>query len=128
MGMNLALGLFTTGVGISSAGLQSKHDKDMVSLEYKSDLEDIRRREFEQEQIKGVAKAFSENAGVKHTSGSTAQGYLDTMNYQFKKELDFMKAYAEEARQLGNEAAGLRKFSNILNSISGGLSMFGDKS
>lgn len=128
MSFNLAFGLFKTGVGLAGAGLQADHEKELTELSYESDQEDIRRREFEQDTIKGAAKAMSENAGVLHTSGSTAQGYLDTMEYQFGKELQFMKDYAERARQLGHDATGLRKMSNIFDSLAGGAStMFGGK-
>lgn len=124
MSANLALGLFTTGVKLFGAGEQSKHEKEMIELEYKSDLEDIRRREFEQQQIRGTAKALSEASGVLHSGGSSAQGYLDTMDFQFKKEIDFMKAYAEEARRLGREGVSLRKTANILGAFSSGMSIY----
>ena len=125
MSADLALGLFSTGMKLFGVGAQSKHDKERVELEYQSDLEDIRRREFEQTQIRGTAKAYSEASGVLHSGGSSAQGYLDTMDYQFKKEIDFMKTYAEEARRLGREGASLRKTAGILNAFSSGIGMFG---
>lgn len=125
MSAMLALGLFSTGIKLFGAGEQSRHDKAMVELQYKSDLEDIRRREFEQQQIRGTGKAYSEAAGVLHSGGSSAQGYLNTMDYQFKKEIDFMKSYAEEARKLGRDAAALRKTSNVLDAFSMGLSIWG---
>ena len=125
MSAALALGLFTTGVKLFGVDQQSDYEKDVADLEYKSNLEDIRRRQFEQYQIRGTAKAFSEASGVKHSGGSSAQGYLDTMDYQFKKEIEFMKSYAEEARRLGYEGASLRKQAGILNALSSGMNIMG---
>jgi hypothetical protein len=124
MSAGLALGLFSTGMKLFGAGEQSKADKARIELEYKSDLEDIRRRQFEQQQIRGTGKAYTEAAGVLHSGGSSAQGYLDTMDYQFKKELDFMKSYAEEARRLGRKQSSIDKTSNILSAFSSGLSIW----
>jgi hypothetical protein len=128
MGMNLALGMFSAGVGIMGAKRQGEFDERSVEMEYKSDMEDIRRRAFEQEEILGFTKAFSQNAGVRHTGGSTAQGYVSSMESEFTKELTFMRKYAEEARRLGMESAESRQLTNILNSISGGMGIAGARS
>lgn len=125
MSAGLAMGLFTAGMSIWGAGKQAAHEKDIADLEYKSDLEDIRRRDFEQQQIKGQAKAFSEASGVLHSGGSTAQGYLNTMESQFKRELEFMKKYAEESRRLGYEGASLRKTANVFDALGAGFSVYG---
>jgi hypothetical protein len=121
MSAGLALGLFSAGVGFMGAKRQGDFDKEVVDLEYKSDMEDIRRKQFEQEQILGITKAFSQNAGVLHSGGSTAQGYVSTMESEFTKELKFMRSYAEEARRLGKESAEMRELTNILNSFSSGM-------
>lgn len=113
------------GAGISGANDQKDIDKDRVELEFLSDLEDIRRREFEQQSIQGTAKAFSENAGVLHSGGSTAQGFLNTMATQFSKEIKFMRDYAYEARSLGNRAATLKHRAGIMNSLSEGVNSMG---
>jgi len=119
--MSKALGMFQMGTGIVGAGYQKDIDDDRVELEYKSNLEDIRRKKFEHQTIQGTAKAFSENSGVLHSGGSTAQGFLDTMADQFAREIDFMRNFAMESRKLGHDASGLRRNASVLGSISRGI-------
>lgn len=117
----IAVGVFTAGAGLWGASKQEQLDEDKVQLSYQDNLEKIRRRGFTQEQIKGQAKARSEHSGVLHRAGSTPQGYVDVMTSEFKKELDWMKKYAEEARRLGMESAHLKKTAASINAISSGI-------
>lgn len=117
----IALGLGQAIGGIWGAGKQKDVDKQQSELAYLDNLEKIRRRKFQQEQTQGTAKAFSEVAGVLHTGGSTAQGVLDTMASEFKKELDWMQKFANEARRLGIKTADVRAQTNIFRAITSGL-------
>lgn len=119
---SVAAGLFSTGAGLFGASGQRGADKEQVDLAYKDNLEKIRRREFEQEQTFGQAQAFSQNAGVRHTGGSTAQGFLDTMSFEFKKELDWMKEFANKSRSSGMDRANINYSTNVMGAIKGGLS------
>ena len=125
----IAVGVFTAGAGIWGASKQEQLDEDRVELSYKDNLEKIRRRAFTQEQVRGQAKARSENAGVRHTAGSTPRGYVDVMTSEFKKELDWMKKFAKEARRLGMEGAHLKataaKMNAIKSGIDSGMSIYG---
>lgn len=116
-----AMGIFDAVSGIFGSNKQKKADEARTQLGYEDNLEKIRRREFTQEQTKGEAKAFSENAGVLHTGGSTAQGTLDTMSREFKYELDWMKQYAERAKSLGLQSASVTASGNRANSVSSGI-------
>ena len=77
----------------------------------------------------GKAKARSETAGVRHTAGSTPQGYMQTITSEFKKELTWMKAYAEKARELGLQQSALerkeRQFNLIKDSAELGAQLWG---
>jgi len=117
----IALGLAQAIGGIWGAGRQKKADKQSTELAYLDNLEKIRRREFEQEQTKGAAKAFSETAGVLHVGGSTAQGVLDTMASEFKKELDWMERFAKEARRIGIKVADVQAQTSTYRSVTGGV-------
>lgn len=119
--MSMGLGLFQMGSGIAGAGYQKDIDRDLVELAYKSDQEDIRRREFDQQGTQGIAKAFSENAGVLHSGGSTAQGFLNTMAEQFTREINFMKKFAEESRYLGRKQASLKHRSGVMGALTSGM-------
>lgn len=100
-----ALGI-VGGIGkLWGASAQKNLEKDRVGLQYEDNLEKIRRREFTQEQTKGTAQARSQASGVRHTGGSTAQGYLDTMSREFKYELDRMKRFASMGKSLGLRSA-----------------------
>lgn len=121
-GAAAALGLFSAGVGLFGASEQAKVDKDRVQLAYEDSLEKIRRRGFTQQQVLGQAKARSQASGVLHTGGSTAQSTIDVMSQQFKRELDWMKRYAAQARRLGMKGADVNKLANQLGAIGGGLS------
>lgn len=123
MGAAAALGLFSAGVGLFGASMQYGVDKDRVELAFEDNLEKIRRRGFDQRQVLGEAKARSQNAGVLHTkgSGSTAQGVIDMMSQEFKKELDWMKYYGNRARALGLRGASISKLTNQMSAIGGGL-------
>jgi hypothetical protein len=121
MGAAIAIGVFTAGAGLWGADAQEELDHDRVELAYKDNLEKIRRRGFTQEATKGKAKARSENAGVRHTAGSTPQGYMDVITSEFKKELDWMKKYAKEARRLGLDQAHLDRKIGGINAISSGI-------
>ncbi len=123
MGAAAALGLFSAGMGLFGASMQHGVEKDRVNLAFEDNLEKIRRRGFTQETILGQAKARSQASGVLHTkgSGSTAQGVLDTMSKEFKKELDWMKYYGNRARKLGMRTADVNLLSNQLGAIGGGF-------
>jgi hypothetical protein len=120
----LGMGILNLAGGLFGSSKQKKVDKAAAELTYRSNLEDIRRREFEQEQIKGTAKAFSENAGVLHSGGSSAQQFLDTMASEFSREINFMREYATQARRLGLKEASLRAQTGAFNAISGGISTY----
>lgn len=120
----IGMGILNFGAGLFGSGKQKKVDKAAAELTYRSNMEDIRRREFEQEQIKGTAKAFSENAGVLHSGGSSAQQFLDTMANEFTKEIRFMREYATQARVLGLKEASLRAQTGAFNALSGGLQTY----
>ncbi len=124
-GAAAAVGIFTFGAGLWGADAQSQVEKDQVELSYQDNLEKIRRRGFTMEQTKGQAKARSENSGVLHTPGSTAQGFVDVMSSEFKKELDWMNKYAKEAKRLGMDSANLNRKIGGLNAFSSGLSAAG---
>lgn len=119
-----AVGIGQALFGIGGAKKQKKVDQAQTMLTFRDTLEKIRRREFEIEQTKGTAKAFSETAGVLHTGGSTAQVFLDTMATEFQKELDWMREYAVEAQKLGMKSADVSYRTNLLRSVSGGLSTY----
>lgn len=117
----IALGLAQAWGGIWGAGKQKDVDKAQVELAYQDNLEKIRRRKFQQEQVQGAAKAFSETAGVLHSGGSTAQGVLDTMAGEFKKEIDWMVKFGTEARRIGHKAASIRGKTGTFQAITGGV-------
>jgi hypothetical protein len=98
-----------------------EYDKAQVQLAYEDNLEKIRRRRFEQRQVEGAAKAFSETAGVTHHGGSTAQGVLDTMAREFKFEIDWMREFGERAREVGLEAARVRAKTSMFGAVTGGI-------
>ena len=116
-----AVGIFTFGAGLWGADKQHELEKERALLGYEDNLEKIRRRGYTQEQIKGQTKARSENAGVLHTAGSTPKGYVDAMASEFKKELDWMKEYAERAKRLGVESANVNRKIGGLNAFSDGV-------
>ncbi len=116
-----ALGFTQAFLQIGEAGRQKTVDKAQTELSYLDNLEKIRRRKFEQEQTQGTALAFSEASGVRHTGGSTAQGFLDTMAGEFKKELDWMQKFADEARRLGHKRASVAHRTNVAGAITGGI-------
>jgi len=64
---------------------------------------------------------LTEASGVRHTGGSTAQGFLDVMAGEFRKELDWMSQYAERSRALGMKRANVAHTTGIFNAISGGI-------
>ena len=117
----IAMGVFSFAGGLFGASEQKQIEKERARLTYKDNLEKIRRRDFEMEATKGTAKAFSENAGVLHTPGSTPQGFMDTMSSEFKKELDWMKEYAVKARELGMDAASANFKANMFGALTGGV-------
>lgn len=118
--VSAAIGIGSAILGIGGANRQKGVDKQQVELAYADNLEKIRRREFTQEQTMGTAVAFGENAGVLRSGGSTAQATLDVMASEFKKELDWMKQYAQRAKQLGIKSANVRGRTNMLGAITGG--------
>lgn len=124
-----AIGIGKAITGLLGAHKQRDIEKDRVQLGYEDNLEKIRRRAFQQQTVQGAAQAFSQNAGVLHSGGSTAQGFLDTMSSEFKKELDWMKKYAKTARSLGMKSANLAHRIGSLNAITGGaqtgMSLYG---
>jgi hypothetical protein len=122
--LGVGLGLLNFGIGLFGASQQKGIDKEQVGLEYRSNLEDIRRRRFEQRQTIGATKALSETAGVLHTPGSTAQTYIDVMTGEFKQELDFMKFYAERAKKLGMRQAKLNFETGVFGAASAGLQTY----
>lgn len=120
----VAMGIASFASGLFGSSKQKKIDKAAAELTYKSNLEEIRRRQFEQEQIKGTAKAFSEASGVEHTGGSSAQQFLDTMANEFRKEITWMREYAMQARVLGLKEASLRAQTGAFNALQGGLQTY----
>jgi hypothetical protein len=116
-----ALGIAKAVGGLWGAGKQKEVDKAQVQLAYEDNLEKIRRRRFEQRQVEGAAKAFSETAGVTHHGGSTAQGVLDTMAREFKFEIDWMREFGERAREVGLEAARVRAKTSMFGAVTGGI-------
>lgn len=118
----LGFGIAQFGMGLWGSSMQSSLEKERVQLGYEDNLEKIRRRKFTQESTKGEAKAFSEAAGVLHTPGSTAQGYLDVMASEFGKELAWMQKYADEARKLGIKSANVQKRIGGMEAFMGGAS------
>lgn len=121
----VAMGIASFASGLFGSSKQKKIDKAAAELTWKSNMEEIRRREFEQGQIKGATKAFSENAGVLHSGGSTAQGYLNTMADEFRKEITWMREYANTARSLGLKEAQLRAQTGAFNALSSGVQTYG---
>jgi len=122
-------GIMNFGIGNSMSDEQRRIDKERIDLQYKDNLEKIRRRAFTQEQTKGAAKALSETAGVRHTPSSTPQGYMNVMTSEFKKELTWMKHYAVTARRLGLQQSALerkgRQMDLVKDSINLGASIYG---
>lgn len=116
-----ALGIGQAVAGIFGAKKQKKVDQAQTELQYQDNLEKIRRRRFQQEQVHGAATAGTEASGVLHSSGSSAQGYLDTMAREFRLELDWMRKFAEEARKIGYKGASAAHTANVLRSISSGF-------
>jgi hypothetical protein len=117
-------GGFKAITGIFGARGQSKADKQRVRLQFEDNLEKIRRRSFTQKQVLGAAKALGEASGVRHTGGSSAQGAIDSMATEFKKELDWMKKYAVTAKRLGLKQARLDYSKNVIGSVTDAVSSF----
>lgn len=115
----IGIGKFVSGIFGSNA--QRKVDKRQTQLQYEDNLEKIRRREFDQAQTQGQANLLTEASGVRHTGGSTAQGFLNVMAGEFKKELDWMSQYAERSRSLGMKRANVAHTTGVVNSIFGGI-------
>jgi len=119
-----AVGIGKLFGGLFGSGKQKKIDKRQAELSYKSNLEDIRRRKFDQDQTLGQSTLQVEASGVRQTGGSTAQRFLDVMADEFKKELGFMQQYADEARQLGLKQAKLNYQTGVLNAVTGGIQSY----
>ncbi len=117
----IGIGIGKTVAGIFGSNAQRKVDKRQTQLQYEDNLEKIRRREFDQAQTQGQANLTTEASGVRHTGGSTAQGFLDVMAGEFRKELDWMSQYAERSRALGMKRANVAHTTGIFNAISGGI-------
>jgi len=124
MGGAALFGGFKALTGIFGAFNQSDADRERVRLQFEDSLEKIRRRDFTQKQVLGAAKALGESSGVRHTMGSSAQGALDTMSAEFKKELDWMKRYAIRAKKLGMQQASMDFSKNLIGSVSEGVKSF----
>ncbi len=116
-----ALGLTQAFTGVVGAFEQRGIDKERVQLAYQDNLEKIRRRSFTQEQVLGETKARSQASGVRHTGGSTAQGTIDVMSTEFKRELEWMQRYAKRARTLGLKSADVDFTKNVMGSLSEGI-------
>lgn len=117
-----AVGIGTALFGGSSAKKQKKVDRAQAQLQFEDNLEKIRRREYTQQQTLGATKAFGETAGVLHRENTTPTNYIKEMASEFKKELDWMKDYAEQARALGMKSASVTARTNTYNAIAGGIS------
>lgn len=115
------LGILEGISGLFGASKKEKLEKQQTQLEFESNMEDIRRRKLEQEEVIGATKALSETAGVRHTGGSTAQGYLDVMTSEFKKEIEFATMFAKRSRALGMRGARYNRQSNMISSLAGGI-------
>lgn len=128
----LAIGIASAAAGAIGASKQKDIEEERVELSYQDNLEKIRRRKLQMNQTQGAATAFSQSAGVRHTGGSTAQGVLDTMAMEFKREIDWMKDYADKAKRLGIKAADASYDANIMGALTGGvqtgLSVYGARS
>jgi len=120
-----AIGIGKGIAGIFGAKSQKKIDRKQIQLQYEDNLEKIRRREFDQEQTLGQSKLLTEASGVRHTGGSTAQGFIDVMSSEFKKELDWMQQYADRSRSIGNRRASAAQTTGILNSVFSGINAYG---
>jgi hypothetical protein len=118
------MGGFKAFAGIFGAFKQDDLTQQGIQFKYEDNLEKIRRRKFTQQQTLGRTKAFSENAGVLHSGGSTAQGVIDTMTAEFKKEIDWMHKFATTQRILGKKQARFDFEANIIGSAAGGLQTF----
>ena len=119
------LGGFKMFTGIMGARNQAGLDRASVEMGYQDNLEKIRRRTFTQNQQVGLTKALTESSGVRHTGGSTAQGYINTMTSEFDKEIKYMQKYALTARRLGNQQASLNFSGSAIDSFFSGIGMMG---
>lgn len=124
-----AIGIGSAIGGIFGSNQQKDVDDQQVELAFRDNMEKIRRRKFEQAQTQGAAKAYSENAGVTHHGGSTAQVVLDSMANEFRREIGWMTKFASEARKLGHKSAKVRaqagRFGSIMGGIQTGASIYG---
>lgn len=118
-----AVGIGTALFGGSAAKKQKKVEKKKAQLTYEDNLEKIRRREYTQDQTLGATKALSETAGVLHRTGTTPVSYMREMSDAFKREIDWMKEYAERAKKLGMESANVQFKANTINAIASGISV-----
>lgn len=119
-----ALGIFQGITGIFGSRKQAKIEREKVQLGFEDNLEKIRRRQFQQDQTLGQAKLITEASGITHSSGSTAQRFMDTMAQEFRYEMDWMREYASRARKLGLKTADVAEDTNFIRSIFGGLKTY----
>lgn len=110
--------------GIFGAFQQDELTQEGIQLQYEDNLEKMRRRKFTMKQTLGKTKAFSENAGVLHSGGSTAQGVINTMAGEFHKELAWMHKFATTQALLGKKQARLDLQAGIIGSAAGGAQTF----
>ncbi len=115
------MGGFKAFAGIFGAFSQDDLTQQGIQFKYEDNLEKIRRRKFTQQQTLGKTKAFSENAGVLHSGGSTAQGVINTMSSEFQKEINWMHKFATTQALLGKKQATLDLQAGILGSAAGGV-------
>lgn len=124
------MGWVAAAVGIGSALFGRKKAKkqkavmqQQANLQFEDNLEKIRRREYTQMQTLGATKAFGEASGVLHREGTTPSNYIKEMASEFKKELDWMRDYAEEAKRLGMTSASVQARTNTFNAITSGVQL-----
>jgi hypothetical protein len=118
------MGGFKAFTGIFGAFKQDEADQEAIQLRYEDNLEKMRRRKFTMKQTIGKTKAFSENAGVLHTGGSTAQGVINTMAAEFQKEINWMHKFATTQQRLGKKQAKIDFQANIIGAAAGGAQTF----
>jgi hypothetical protein len=107
--------------GFSAARKQGKLEREVAVFQFEDALETIRRRRYTQVQVKGATKALTEATGVRHTQGSTAQGYLDEMSSEMKKELTYMQDYAITAKRFALRGARMKTSAAMLDAFFSGV-------
>lgn len=90
---------------------------DQASLTYDTRMEEIRRRESQQEKTMARGKGVAHSSGIK-VEGSSTEQYLDTMQTEFAKELDWMRHAAQKEKKAIRKGAPGRG-ANLASSLGG---------